>query len=125
MAGTTPGATPQESTPREALVLLDRGAGATARAAVARHGRVLQAAGERLLVVESAGGSLDAMADALRALPGVTRVVTDPAHAASIGELDAGESLFAEAWASRRTSPPKGARRGDGMDWDTPGCQAP
>jgi hypothetical protein len=120
MTGTTPGATP-----REALVLLDVGAGSAARAAVARHGRVLQQAGERLLVVEAAGGSLDALADALRSVPGVTRVVVDPAHAATIGGLDAGEALFAEAWASRRTSPPKGARRGEGVDWDAPGFQAP
>jgi hypothetical protein len=116
MSGTTAG---------EALVLLDAGAGASARAAVARHGRVVQSAGDRLLVVEAAGGSLDALASAVRELPGVTRVVTDPAHAATLGGLDAGEALFAEAWATRRASPPKGARRGEGLDWDTPGFQAP
>ena len=120
MTGPTPAAAPQE-----ALVLLDVGAGPTARQEVARHGRVLQQAGERLLVVEAAGGSLEALADALRSVPGVTRVVVDPAHAATIGGLDPGEALFAEAWASRRTSPSKAARRGEGLDWDTPGFQPP
>ncbi len=119
MTGATPGATPQE-----VLVLLDVGAGTSARAAVARHGRVLQQAGERLLVVEATGGSLDALADALRGVPGVTRVVVDSAHAATIGGLEAGETLFAEAWASRRSAPPKGARRGAGADRDTPGFQS-
>jgi hypothetical protein len=111
--------------PREALVLLDVGADPSARAAVARHGRVLQSAGDRLLVMEVAGDSLDALANALREVPGVTRVVTDPAHASTLGGLDASEALFAEAWASRRASPPRTARRGEGSDRDPPGSQSP
>jgi hypothetical protein len=113
------------TTPQEALVLLDADAGAQARDAVARHGRVLHAAGQRLLVLDAAGTPLHAFADAVRALPGVARVVTDPAEAASLGGLEPGEALFADAWASRRSAPPKGARRGEGLDWDAPGFQAP
>ena len=109
------------SASHEVLVLLDAGAGPAATAEVGRQTRVLQSAGTRVLVVDAAGPTVDR----LRAVPGVARVVDDPRQLGPLDDLDAGEQLFAQAWAERRAEPKTGPRRGEGLAWDAPGFEPP
>lgn len=110
-----------DAAPHELLVVLATGAGADAAAAVGRVAPVLQTAGTRVLIVDAA----PAAAARLRAVAGVARVVTDPRMLGAVDDLDAGEQLFAQAWAARQTDPKSGPRRGDGMAWDAPGFDPP
>lgn len=104
--------------PSEALVILDPADDGGAAQAVRAHARVTQSISPRVLVVSTAGADLER----IRLHPGVSRVVAGAAPG-EIPGLDAQESLFVAAWASRQGG--KAARGGDGLPWDTPGFTPP
>jgi hypothetical protein len=83
--------------------------------------RVTQVLSRRLVLVQAGGAELVA---AVRAVPGVALVQTDPAAELSVDAtgLDEKERLFVAAWRAR--SRPK-QRPGEGLDWDAPGFLPP
>lgn len=97
------------------LVILANPAG---RPEVEAAGTVLQAAGERVLLVEAEN------ADTLRALAEVRSVTSGAPDADALDGLDAGERLFAEAWGLQAGMADK-QRPGEGADWDAEGFEAP
>lgn len=97
------------------LVILDNPAG---RPALEAAGKVLQSSGDRVAVIDASD------ADAIRALPGVRSVTEGAPDAATLADLDEGSRLFAEAWREQRKMATK-QRPGEGLDWDTPGFEAP
>ena len=60
----------------------------------------------------------DAALASLRSMPGIARVLTEAEPAQDLPRLDDAESLFVQAWLSRRGQVKQ--RRGEGLDWDTP-----
>ena len=60
----------------------------------------------------------DAALANVRSMSGVARVVTGAEPAQNLPPLDDTESLFVQAWLSRRGQIKQ--RPGEGLDWDTP-----
>lgn len=105
---------------REFLVILHRDSAPEALAALSARFRVTQAASPRMVVVETGPGQHPPSVS----LPGVLAVTDgwlDPEVAETFDET---ERLFATAWTSRMTGPPK-HRRGDGLSWDAQGFAPP
>lgn len=108
----------------EALIILQSSLSANERAAIARVAPVRQAISDRVfvadvLVADVAGTGLDA----LRATPGISRVVTGGEPVDTLPEMTDAERLFARAWLSARGAVK--TRRGEGLDWDAPGMVPP
>ncbi len=104
----------------EFLVVLHREAGPEALAALSGQFRVTQVVSPRVVVVKTGPGEPPPPGS----LPGVV-TVTDAELDPEVSEtLDENEALFAAAWTSRMTGPPK-QRRGEGLSWDAPGFLPP
>ena len=103
----------------EALLILQSSLSANERAAISRVAPVKQAISDRVFVADVAGTGLDG----LRATPGIARVVTGGEPVDSLPAMTDTEHLFVSAWLSSRGE--KKSRRGDGLDWDTPGMVPP
>jgi hypothetical protein len=103
----------------EALLILQSSLSANERAAIARVAPAKQAISDRVFVADVAGTGLDA----LRATPGIAQVVTGGEPVDALPEMTDTERLFVSAWLSSRGE--KKSRRGDGLDWDTPGMVPP
>ena len=88
------------------------------REVISRAVTATQTISSRVFVGAAAGGP-----DALRAMPGVERVLTGGEAAGTLPPLDDAESLFVQAWLSARGQTKQ--RRGEGLDWDTPPMQPP
>jgi hypothetical protein len=89
-----------------------------AREAITRVAPAVQTVSARVFVARPT-----AAIEALRAMPGVVRVLSGGEPPASLPQLDAAERLFAEAWLTSQATAKQ--RRGDGLDWDTPGMVPP
>lgn len=106
-------------TQHEQLVLLDTDGVDATIAEIEALARVTQMLPPRLLLVR-------ADADARNAILGVPGVIglldaASPPRDVSL-DLSPAERVFVDAWVAR--SAPK-TRRGDGLDWDTPGFEPP
>jgi hypothetical protein len=110
-----------DPSPREALVILDPSAGHGAHEEISRRARVLQSAGTRLLVLDATTTDLER----IRAIPEVARVLSAPAALENLPALDAGETLFLQAWQARQRQTKPTRREGEGLDWDASGFEAP
>lgn len=97
------------------LVILD---GKTNLDVLEPAGQLLQASGNQVAVVEAP------TADALRAIPGVSSVTQGLPEEHIYASLDDGTRLFVEAWALQDDMEGK-TRKGDGLDWDATGREAP
>ncbi len=65
----------------------------------------------------------DAAVANLRSMTGIAGVVAGTEPAQNLPQLDDAESLFVQAWLSKRGQAKQ--RRGEGLDWDTPGMLPP
>ena len=101
----------------EVLIVMDRAAAPAEREAVLSAGRVKQSISNRVFEAEV---SDDALAK-LQSMAGVAKVVTG--REAGLPPLDDAESLFVQAWISRRGQVKE--RFGEGLDWDAPGMIPP
>ncbi len=98
----------------EVLIVMDRAAADADREAVLRLARVKQSIANRVFEAEV---SDEALAK-LQSMAGVARVITGGDPAQNVPQLDDAESLFVQAWLSRRGQVKQ--RIGEGLDWDTP-----
>jgi len=100
----------------EVLIVLEPSVAKADREAVIRVAPVTQSISNRVF---QADVNDDVLAN-LRSMAGIARVVTgagaEPTR--NLPQLDDAESLFVQAWLSRRGQVKQ--RRGDGLDWDTP-----
>jgi hypothetical protein len=96
----------------EFLVLLDDSRAESARVDLRAAGRVTQMASPRLLLVTTdRGRSIE-----LQSRSDVVGVFDDVLPAELAARLNEAETLFADAWATRRSASPK-QRIGDGRNW--------
>lgn len=98
----------------EVLIILDPSITNADREAVRGIAPVTQSISNRVLLSDVN----DAALASLRSMAGVVRVVTSAEPAPSLPPLDDAESLFVEAWISKRGQVKQ--RPGEGLDWDTP-----
>ena len=82
----------------EALVILQPSLSADERAAITRVAPVRQAISDRVFLADVAGAGLDA----LRATPGIARIVTGGEPVDTLPEMTDAERLFGRAWLSAR-----------------------
>lgn len=102
----------------ETLVILEPGAAAHVRTAVAQLAPILHSGSGRVFVVT---GDETAFRR-LQQMPGVLQVLTGEGSDEQLPALDASDSLFARAWILGRQ--PK-QRKGEGLAWDAPGFLPP
>jgi len=100
----------------ELLVILAVAAPHAAAALEART-RVLQRAGSRVFIVEASDPA------ALESIEGIQHVGSGPTPSAANRNLSDEESLFVDAWNLRKIE--RKSRKGDGLDWDHSGFDAP
>lgn len=98
----------------EVLIVLDDSITDTDREAVLRVAPVTQSISERVFLASVE----DAALANLRSMAGIAKVVAGAEPARSLPQLEDGESLFVQAWLSKRGQVKQ--RRGEGLDWDTP-----
>jgi hypothetical protein len=103
----------------EALIILQPPVSADQRAAIARVATVKQSISDRVFIVEIAGKGLED----LRATAGVARVMTGGEPDEALPEMTDVEDLFVRGWLLSRREVK--SRRGEGLDWDTPGMVPP
>jgi hypothetical protein len=104
----------------EYLVILNRESAPETLAALSAQFRVTQVVSPRVVIVSTGPGEHPPPAS----LPGVLAATNGELNPMVAATLDETEMLFAAAWASRVTGPPK-QRKGEGLSWDSPGFLPP
>jgi hypothetical protein len=98
----------------EVLVILEPSITDSDRQAVRRAAPPTQSISNRVFTANATESALPR----LRSMPGVSNIIGGAEQGRNLPQLDDAESLFVEAWLSRRGQVKQ--RRGDGLDWDTP-----
>lgn len=108
------------STRRHVLVLLRTDAVVSQLERVQKEYTVISLLRPRILVLDVD----DEMATQLRRDSEIVGVYEGQVPAEIVGQLDAGEKLFVNAWSQQQSSEGK-KRTGDGLPWDSPGFVPP
>ena len=103
----------------EVLVILEASVTEAHRQAVTRAAPPTQSISNRVFTTDANDSALPR----LRSMPGVSSIIGGAGQAPNLPQLTDAESLFVEAWLSRRGQVKQ--RRGEGLDWDTPPMSPP
>jgi hypothetical protein len=98
----------------EIMVILQSSITKADQEAVMRVAPATQSISSRVFLASAS----DAAVASLRSMAGIAKVLTATEPAQNLPQLDGAETLFVQAWLSKRGQIKQ--RRGEGQDWDTP-----